>query len=64
MRDQHGNEFFYNEPEFVVSSSTIGKKLSPEHEAILSRARRQQLEHALALSAERRARWGLPPLRG
>ncbi len=51
-----------HEDDFVVSSSTIGKKLSPEHQAILARVRRQQLEQALKRSAERRRKWGLPEL--
>ncbi len=61
MRDANGN-FLYDEDDFVVSSSTFGKKLSPEHEAILRRVRQRQLELALARSAERRRKWGLPKL--
>jgi hypothetical protein len=44
VRDQHGNEFFYNEPEFVVASSTFGRKLAPEHEEVLQRARARVVE--------------------
>lgn len=62
MTDEDGRQFLYDDSDFVVSSSTIGQKLSPEHEAILLRARRRQLERAVALSAERRRRWGLPEL--
>jgi hypothetical protein len=62
MTDEDGRQFLYDDSDFVVSSSTIGKRLSSEHEAILLRVRRRQLERAVALSAERRPRWGLPEL--
>jgi len=62
MKDQHGNELNYEPPEWIIVSTTIGKKLSPENEAILTDVRRRSVEKTLARSAERRARWGLPPL--
>ena len=62
LRYRPGDDFIYNEPEFVVESTTIGKQRSPEHEEILRRVRLRQLERALELSAERRRRWGLPEL--
>ena len=61
VRDEDGN-FLYHEDDFVVSSSTIGKTPSPEHQAILLRVQRWQLEQALKRSAERRRKWGLPEL--
>ena len=61
VKDQDGN-VLYHEDDFVVSSSSFGKKPSPEHEAILARVRRRQIELALKRSAERRRKWGLPEL--
>ena len=60
--DRDNNEFLYHESDFVVSSSTIEKTLSPEHEAILRRIRKRQIESALRRSTERRRAWGLPEL--
>jgi hypothetical protein len=62
VTDRDGEEFLYHESDFVVSSSTFGKRPSPEHEAILRRVQRRQLEDTLRRSAERRRRWGLPEL--
>jgi hypothetical protein len=56
------DDFLYHESDFLVSSSTIGKKLSPEHEEILRRIRRRHIADALKHSAERRRAWGLPEL--
>lgn len=60
--DRDDSEFLYHESDFVVSGTTIGKKPSPEHAAILDRARRRQLQQTLARSAARRRAWGLPEL--
>jgi len=62
VTDRDDNEFLYHESDFVVSSSTIGKQLSPEHEETLRRIRRRQIADALTRSAERRRSWGLPEL--
>jgi hypothetical protein len=62
VTDRDESEFLYHESDFVVSSSTIGKQLSPEHAEILRRVRRRQIADALRRSTERRRAWGLPEL--
>jgi hypothetical protein len=62
MADREDFVFLYHESDFVVSGTTIGKQPSPEHAAILDRARRTQLRQTLARSAARRRKWGLPEL--
>lgn len=55
----HGKLIYPNAGEPVVSGTTIGRKLSPEHQAIIDRVRAAQLRRLE--ERRRRANEPLPP---